>query len=243
MIQTGIESRVKIQDVVSSQLPNFILEESPKTADFLKQYYISQEFQSGVVDIAENLDQYLDFDNLSPEKLSNDTTLSVDIGIDEVNTVTVSSTKGFPNQYGLLKIDNEILTYTGITSNTFTGLTRGFSGITSYHAELNEEELVFTESNASVHVAGSSIQNLSSLFLNEFYKKIKYTFAPGFENLNFDKSLNIGNFLKEIKSFYETKGTDDAIKILFRVLYGVDPKILNLEDLLFKPSAAEYLRR
>ena len=58
MIQTGIESRVKIQDVISSQLPNFILDESPKTADFLKQYYISQEYQSGVVDIAENLDQY-----------------------------------------------------------------------------------------------------------------------------------------------------------------------------------------
>ena len=243
MIQTGIESRVKIQDVISSQLPNFILEESPKTVDFLKQYYISQEFQSGVVDIAENLDQYLDFDNLSPEKLSNDTTLTADIGIDEVNTVTVSSTKGFPNQYGLLKIDNEILTYTGITSNTFTGLTRGFSGITSYHAELNEEELVFTKSNAGVHTAGSSIQNLSSLFLNEFYKKIKYTFAPGFENLKFNKNLNIGNFLKEVKSFYETKGTDDAIKILFRVLYGVNPKIINLEDLLFKPSAAEYLRR
>ena len=26
MIQTGIESRVKIQDVISSQLPNFILD-------------------------------------------------------------------------------------------------------------------------------------------------------------------------------------------------------------------------
>ena len=243
MIQTGIESRVKIQDVISSQLPNFILDESPKTADFLKQYYISQEFQSGVVDIAENLDQYLDFDNLTPEKLSGDSTLLVGIGTQEVNTVNVSSTKGFPNQYGLLKINNEILTYTGITTNTFTGLTRGFSGITSYHAELNEEELVFTKSNAGVHTAGSSIQNLSSLFLNEFYKKIKYTFAPGFENLNFDKNLNIGNFLKEIKSFYESKGTDDAIKILFRVLYGVDPKIINLEDLLFKPSSAEYLRR
>ena len=80
MIQTGIESRVKIQDVISSQLPNFILDESPKTADFLKQYYISQEFQSGVVDIAENLDQYLDFDNLTPEKLSGDSTLLVGIG-------------------------------------------------------------------------------------------------------------------------------------------------------------------
>jgi len=243
MIQTGIESRVKIQDIVSSQLPNFILDESPKTADFLKQYYISQEFQSGVVDVAENLDQYLDLDNLTPEILTNNSTLSVGISTQEVDTVIVSSTKGFPNQYGLFKIDDEIITYTGLTTNTFTGLTRGFSGITSYHAELNEEELIFSTSNTGVHTAGSSIQNLSSLFLKEFYNKFKYTFAPGFENLNFDKNLNAGNFLKEIKSFYETKGTNDAIKILFRVLYGVDPNILNLEDLLLKPSAAEYLRR
>ena len=49
--------------------------------------------------------------------------------------------------------------------------------------------------------------------------------------------------LKEIKSFYETKGTDAAIETLFRVLYGVHPKIVNLEELLIKPSAAEYLRR
>ena len=243
MIQTGIESRVKIQDVISSQLPNFILDESPKTADFLRQYYISQEFKSGVVDIAENLDQYLNLDNLTPEVISNDATLSVGIGTQDVDVVTVSSTKGFPDKYGLLKIDNEIITYTGLTTNTFTGLTRGFSGITSYHQDLNDEELIFTTSNTGVHTAGSSIQNLSSLFLKEFYNKFKYTFAPGFENLNFDKNLNVGNFLKEIKSFYETKGTNDAIKILFRVLYGVDPNILNLEDLLLKPSAAEYLRR
>ena len=106
MIQTGIESRVKIQDVISSQLPNFILDESPKTADFLRQNYISQEFKSGVVDIAENLDQYLDLDNLTPEVISNDATLSVGIGTQDVDVVTVSSTKGFPDKYGLLKIDN-----------------------------------------------------------------------------------------------------------------------------------------
>ena len=243
MIQTGIESRVKIQDVISSQLPNFILDESPKTADFLKQYYISQEYQSGVVDIAENLDQYLNLDNLTPEVVAINPTLSVGISTQTVDTLSVSSTKGFPSQYGLLKIDNEIITYTGLTTNTFTGLTRGFSGISSYHTDLNDEELIFNQTNAGVHTAGSSIQNLSTLFLNEFYDKFKRTFAPGFENLKFESNLNVGNFLKEIKSFYESKGTDDAIKILFRVLYGVDPKILNLEDYLFKPSAAEYLRR
>ena len=43
MIQTGFESRVKVQQVIENQLPNFILDESPNTAEFLKQYYISQE--------------------------------------------------------------------------------------------------------------------------------------------------------------------------------------------------------
>ena len=243
MIGTGIDARVQIQQLIENQLPEFLLTENPKASDFLKQYYISQEFKSGVVDVAENLDQYLDLDNLTPEVISDNVTLSVGIGTQDVGIVTVSSTKGYPNQYGLLKIDDEIITYTGLTTNTFTGLTRGFSGITSYHQDLNDEELVFTTSNTGVHTAGSSIQNLSSLFLKEFYNKFKNTFAPGFENLNFNKNLNVGNFLKEIKSFYETKGTNDAIKILFRVLYGVDPKIINLEDLLLKPSSAEYLRR
>tara|TARA_Y100001972_G_scaffold3524_1_gene3961 strand:- start:1592 stop:14002 length:12411 start_codon:yes stop_codon:yes gene_type:complete len=243
MIQTGIDARVKVQDIISSQLPNFILDESPKTVDFLKTYYISQEYQGGAIDIAENLDQYLKLDNLTPEIIVDTASLSVGIGTEEVGVVTVSSTKGFPNKYGLLKIDNEIITYTGLTTNTFTGLVRGFSGITSYHTNLNQEELIFSTSNTGVHTEGSSIQNLSTLFLKEFYNKFKSTYAPGFEQLNFDKKLNIGNFLKEAKSFYESKGTDDAIKTLFKVLYGVDPKVINLEELLIKPSSAEYLRR
>ena len=71
------------------------------------------------------------------------------------DTLSVSSTKGFPNQYGLLKIDDEIITYTGLTTNTFTGLTRGFSGISSYHTDLNEEELVF-QIRCSVNMQDSS---------------------------------------------------------------------------------------
>ena len=36
MIQTGFESRVKIQQIISNQLPEFVLEESPKVTEFLK---------------------------------------------------------------------------------------------------------------------------------------------------------------------------------------------------------------
>ena len=77
MIQTEFETRVKIQDIVSSQLPNFILDESPKTADFLKQYYLSQEYQGGPVDLSSNLDQYLNLQNLTPEVVVDSTVLGL----------------------------------------------------------------------------------------------------------------------------------------------------------------------
>jgi hypothetical protein len=242
MIQTGFESRVKVQQVIENQLPNFILDQSPNTAEFLKQYYISQEYQGGVIDIAENLDQYLKLDNLTPEVIVGSTELSTNISSSS-GIVTVTSTKGFPQTYGLLKIDDEIITYTGITTNTFTGCVRGFSGVTNYHSNSNQEELVFSESVSAFHSGGSSVQNLSSLFLKEFYKKIKYTFTPGLEEVDFVSNLNVGNFIKEARSFYQAKGTDESFRILFNVLYGVTPLVVNLEEFLIKPSSAEFIRR
>ena len=242
MIQTGFESRVKIQDIVLNQVPEFVLDESPKAVDFLKQYYISQEYQGGPIDIAENLDQYLKVDNLTPEVIV-DSTATTQSCTSSATTINVSSTKGFPNKYGLFKIDDEIITYTGSTAHSFTGCVRGFSGVTNYHHELNGEELVFTQSNAAEHSSGSSVENLSSLFLKEFYKKIKYTFTPGFEDREFDSQLNVGNFIKEARSFYESKGTNESFKILFNVLFGETPKVINLEEYLLKPSDAQFLRR
>ena len=166
MIETGFESRVKVQQIINNQLPEFVVSENPNAVDFFKQYYISQEYQGGPIDISDNLDQYIKVDNLTPEVIVGSTTLSS--GITTSSTViSVDTTKGFPNQYGLLKIDDEIITYTGISLTTFTGCIRGFSGITSYHAELNREELVFSTSSIASHDAGSNVKNLSSLFLKE----------------------------------------------------------------------------
>ena len=242
MITTGFDTKVKVQQIIENQLPEFILSESPKTADFLKQYYISQEYQGGPIDIADNLDQYLKLDNLTPEVIGEGTTLSVGIATN-ITTVNVDSTKGFPNQYGLFKIDGEIFTYTGITTNSFTGCERGFSGITSYHAPNEPKELVFSSSSAETHVSGAKVQNLSSLFLKEFYKKFKVNLTPGLEDVDFIKELDVGNFVKESKSLYLSKGTEESFRILFNVLYGVDPKVIDLEQYLIKPSSADYIRR
>jgi len=242
MIQTGFEKRVKVQQIIESQLPEFILSESPKTVDFLKQYYISQEYQSGPSDLSDNLDQYLKLDNLTPEVIIGETTLSVGISSTD-ETVRVASTKGFPHEYGLFKIDNEIFTYTGITTNSFTGCIRGFSGITTYKTDLDPEELLFSTSSSASHDSGSSVENLSTRFLKEFYNKLKYSFTPGLENVDFVPNLDVNNFIKEARSLYEAKGTEESYKILFKVLYGVVPQVVDLEEYLVKPSSAQFIRR
>ena len=62
-----------------------------------------------------------------------------------------------------------------MTTNTFTGCVRGFSGITTYHATNQPDELVFTDTIAVNHDEDATVINLSSLFLKEFYKKTKKT--------------------------------------------------------------------
>ena len=170
MIQTGFESKVKIQDIISNQLPDFVLDESPEAVDFLKQYYISQEYQGAPTDLSENLDKYLKLDNLTPDVIV-DSSTTVGVVTSGADVIYVSSTKGFPKEYGLLKIDSEIITYTGISTNAFTGCIRGFSGITSYHQSLNQEELIFSTSQVNEHFDNTNVQNLSALFLKEFYQK------------------------------------------------------------------------
>ncbi len=243
MISTGIDTRIKVQQIIENQLPEFILSESPKAVDFLKQYYISQEYTGGPIDLTDNLDQYLKLDNLTPETLKGSVTLDADItSTDKVINIS-PNTKGFPKQYGLLKIGSEIITYTGMTTNTFTGCQRGFSGITTYRDINNPSELVFSTSTAQEHSKGVNVDNLSSLFLHEFYKKIKNTFTPGLENTNFVSNLDVNNFIKEARTFYESKGTEESFRILFNALYDVDPKIIDLEEYLIKPSSAKYVRR
>ena len=55
MIDTSIQ-RVEINQVIENQLPEFVQAESPLFVDFMKQYYISQEYQGGSINIAENLE-------------------------------------------------------------------------------------------------------------------------------------------------------------------------------------------
>ena len=59
--------------------------------------------------------------------------------------------------------------------------------------------------------------------------------------LRFAEGLNQSLFIKQLKDFYNSKGTDDSFIILFKVpLYGTAPKIIRPREFLFTPSIADY---
>ena len=244
MIETysPLSPRVKTYQVVSEIIPEFAKSENPLFSKFLEQYYISQDFQGGPADIAENIDAYIKVDNLTTDVIRGTTTLVGTISSTDT-TVTVDSTDGYPQKYGLFQIDNEICSYSGVTTNSFTGVWRGFSGISTFSKQNDPDELVWQQTVAGIHTTGANVVNLSSLFLKEFYKNLKAMYAPGLEGVTLSPQLDVNNFIKEARSLYEAKGTRASFKILFKALFGVDPKINDLEKYLIKPSFANYLRR
>lgn len=143
-----------------------------------------------------------------------------------------------PDRYGLLKINGEIITYTGIGSTTFNGCIRGFSGITTYNFYGKQVNYETTENDD--HEVGSKVENLSTLFLKQFFNQIKSQFLPGFENIEFYGNLNQPNILIQSKDFYTTKGTPVANNILFKSLYGESVETIKPQDYLLKPSANDY---
>ena len=54
MIQTSI-TKVKVNEIIQSQIPEVIDTENPRFGEFMKQYYLSQEFQGGSIDNIVNL--------------------------------------------------------------------------------------------------------------------------------------------------------------------------------------------
>ena len=89
-----VDRRIQVNTIIENQLPEFVVSDFPNATEFLKQYYISQEFQGGTSDIINNFDLYLKVDNLVPEVVVGLTTISADISSSDT-TITCSKHKRF----------------------------------------------------------------------------------------------------------------------------------------------------
>ena len=242
MISTT-DKRIQFSNIVENQLPSYVKEDYPLITDFLKQYYVAQEFDGAPVDLIQNIDEYIKLDNST--NLVDSVSLGVDVSLTDTDIIvdlikTPEGTNGFPDSYGLIKIDDEIITYESKNITTFKNCHRGFCGITSYIDELNAENLIFKNSDRAKHTKGATVDNLSSLFLKQFLIKTKQQILPGIGERQLRPNLNQNVFIKHSNDFYSSKGTDESFKILFKALYDQDVSVIKPRDNLITPSNAQY---
>ena len=247
------DKKVKISNILESQVPDFIQADNPLFIEFLTQYYESEEHEYGTTYLADHISSLKKISTVADISLVEKQTVPVPNTVTPESPVVLSSftyayddvinvnqTIGFPDTYGLLKINNEIITYTGKTATSFTGCVRGFSGISELKTQGNPEFLTFSDTNAAAHEDNSLVLNLSFLFVTEFYKKFKKNFLPGLEDRNLTYGLNVENILSRARDFYSSKGTDASLQILFQVLYGKQVEIIKPFDQTIMPSEAEW---
>ena len=119
------ETKTLTAGVVRYSLPT-----STKTVDY-NTFRIVKDSDLGNGGYKLGLLDYNDYINrvINQEDEINTTTTST-THTDSVTTITVSSTTGFDSA-GTIVIGNETITYTGTTSTTFTGCTRGASSTTA----------------------------------------------------------------------------------------------------------------
>ena len=157
------------------------------------------------MDLLQNIDQYIKVQeqtNLQTSVILDDALTTYDTTINVDLQESPTGTKGFPETYGLIQIDGEVITYTGKTDSSFAGCIRGFSGVTSYHKNASPDQLVFKDTPSASHKAGSTITNLSVLFLQQFLLKTKRQFTPGFDDRELHADLDQNIFIKQAKDFY-----------------------------------------
>lgn len=224
------KTTVNLFQTIKESIPSFIRDEFPLFGELLEQYYICLEKKTGVYDILNQINDYINLDEIvsatKSTKLIRDT-------FDFETTIEVESTLGFPESNGTIKIDDEIIFYKEKTDNSFLNCSRGFSGVSSFGKSIN-----FSKNSAQDHNQNSVVTNLYAELLAEFLFQIKKQILPGLESADIIANENV--FLKQSVNFYNSKGSEESFRILFAALFGVPAKIIRPQEDLFEPSKSYY---
>jgi len=139
------------------------------------------------------------------------TTLSANITNVSTTPISVASTESFPAS-GWILIGSEIISYSGKTTTTFTGITRGVLGTTNVAHNSGDDV-------SEVQGTGSSTTIGQVLFYNTDYSNGIYTRSTDYSKVYFDKD-GIYNIQISVQLLNFTT-TDDNVTMWF-VLNGND---------------------
>jgi hypothetical protein len=229
----------KISTLIESQLPSFISSEYELFSKFVQKYYEQQEVQGQSLDIALNLDKYANIDFYEKSLLNQTTILTNSISASDTS-ILLDDAEGFPEKNGYLQIDNEIIFYAERTGNLLTDCSRGISGNT----QLGDiyEKSTFVSTDSASHLSGTTVSNVSNLFLYGLIKSFESQYLGAFPEKYLKGEVDKRTLIKNIRKFYKSKGTDSSVKFIFNTLVSEEkPSVYKPRDFTYKSSESDWI--
>ena len=159
---------------------------------------------------------------------------------DDVDHLELVDGYGFPEENGVVLIDDEVILYRRREGNTLYDLRRGSSGTSILPTFRNEGEYRHKTEPAK-HYSGSIVYNLSVLFLTSILDQIHKTYAHKIDSTRVVPEVNRDTLLKNIKDFFKSKGSKLGIKSLFKILFNEnDVDVHYPGDRMIKPSESTW---
>jgi hypothetical protein len=247
----------KISALVDRQLPEFISSEYPKFSAFLQKYYEQLELPGQPLDILTNLTKYQDIDFYEKKILQEFdflTEITEILDNDEKIVdyhITVSDADSFPDENGYILIDDEVIFYKEKDGNTFTGCFRNVSATTKLGDLYNEsvyKTVTYSDFNKpQPHLVGAEVYNISNLFLYAFVRNYESQYLASFPEESLKPEVDKRQLLKNIRAFYQSKGTEQSIEFVFNSIVAKDPsdtpKVYYPKDNTLKTSVSGWINK
>lgn len=215
----------KISNLIASQFPSFYQEEGPLFIEFVKAYY---EFLEGTANVRS--DSWLN------ERFSS-------VSVESGNTTILGSNTKFETNFAngdliaiLRSTDTtsyDIFTINAIASNTELSITTEpeFSATKTKYTTVDQigNPIYFARRYMEIQDIDETFENFLIHFKEEYLK-----------NLQFINVTNTRKLVKNSLSLYRSKGTERSIELLFRLAFGITPRVYYPSSDLFKLSDGHW---
>ncbi len=266
------EAVVSASNQVSSTLPSYIVQNYEKFVDFMSEGIAGQERRGFGQDILQNLNRYRDFGTYNKELRQYDY-LKEDLGFggltgaegievlgttNDYSVITnqqdeialgdtsvdmfLTNADGFPLENGVLLVGDEVILYQRREGNRFIGLLRG-AGATVLLPSFTIDGQYYSNTEIQSHIGGTKVFNLSILFLVSMLDIIHESFVPSISTQRVHPDIKRSPLLRNIKDFYQSKGTKLGIKSFFKMLFAEDDiQVMYPGDQMIKPSSSTWVQ-
>lgn len=222
---------------IESILPQYVVEQYGQFVNFMTSAIESEERIGFSQDILQNLQTYRDFDTYQ-KGIVKYGTLTQNITA-ESDELTLENGYGFPDENGVLYIDDEIILYRTKEGNTFYDLKRGSSGTTVLPTFTSTG--TYIDTCPKEHLAGTRVSNLSVLFLASMLETIYDSFFIDIDPSRVVPEINQSTLLSNIRDFFQAKGTKLGIESLFKMIFGdTGTDVSYPGDQIIIPSVSTY---